>query len=171
MSTSYLTHQEATAILALATGSADQRRVAFAGLSEADKTACCGLATRDIDGCVWRGRVLDTAQTLMWPRYASPGDRAEMFAADAGPLPSGITAWSVAGLPHGLRESVAVQAGVHALRLTGGDYTAHLRELARRGVVSSAGGETIDLLHALSPWARLCDDAQGWMEQFRRCSA
>lgn len=165
----YLTAAEALALLAIHMTSTDTRRITFAAMSGADQLVCLVLASANFDAVAWRGRVVDMSQPMMWPRRANPGESQATFDADCGPLPSGIAAWSVAGLPYGFREGVAFQATLHAMRSAGLDYTGHASDLAARGV-TSANGEGIDGVIARDPWARLCADAQTWMASYRACA-
>ena len=73
----YLTHTETTELLATLVISVDPRRVAYEGLSEADRTVMCEQAAQDIDGCRWNGRREDDETagfTLDWTTDATTSD-------------------------------------------------------------------------------------------------
>ena len=167
----YLTHTETTELLATLVISVDPRRVAYEGLSEADRTVMCEQAAQDIDGCRWNGRREDDDQAHAFPRVYDGGGVVELRA-DPGPPPTvAASDWTTAGVPIEIRHAAALQAGKRALAALGQDRTALAREQAAAGITSQqAGGRgiSVDATIAGTGWAVLDPDAQKIAQPLRR---
>lgn len=163
--TGYITAADAEDLLAAFYGSSNPRRLAFEAASADDQAVFIARATREIDACLWIGRVVECDQTFMWPRLYSESNPVVIE-----PDPDEPDDAPVADLPRAVREACAVQAANIAQREAGTDPTGHLNDFAARGGISQGGGgmsETLDAEHARTPWARLCADAQALLAQYR----
>lgn len=162
--TAYLTHTEATALLALELVSTDPARVAWDALTEGDKGVMLRRATEDIDAISWIGVRADLDQQLAWPRVHRVTE--EAFDRD----PDATGSESVTRLPRDFRRAVAIQAAHLALQSAGLDATAIMDEATRRGVTGqSAGGVsyTLDMGRASNAWSRITDRAQRLLSRWR----
>lgn len=182
----YLTVAETTAIIELHLPSTDERRTAWEGLSDADKTVCARQASADIDACLWKGRVSEPdSQTAMWPRIWDHRGHVEqrstideidgtvILPGGEMDLPDGIDAWSVASIPAGIRVCAALQAAARAVRALGYDKTRQHLDAAHGGVTAKSGafGSVSFGARATSAWANLDRDAMAAAMEFARASA
>lgn len=179
----YLSTAEVTAILALKLASTDERRVAWLAAGD-DQAICIEQASSDIDACLWKGKVEDPdGQAAMWPRVwdvaRHPSSNSiitgqEMYILPGGEmdLPSGISSWTVASIPTGIRVAVAIQAAARALRARGYDMTAQHLAAAHAGITAkSSGSGSVSLGNrARSCWANLDRDALAAAMEFARVS-
>lgn len=181
----YLTVAETTAIIELHLPSTDERRTAWEALVEADQTICCRQAAADIDACIWKGRVEEPdSQSAMWPRIWDEAGHSEqrdvidtegttILPGGEMDLPDGITAWSVASIPAGIRVCAAIQAAARAMRALGYDKTRQHLDAAHGGVTAKSGafGSVSFGARATSCWANLDRDALAAAMEFARASA
>lgn len=168
LSRSYLTVAETSAILAEELPSTDERRTAFDAAGSADKAVCCRQATRDIDACAYRGRVADADQEQLFPRIDHLGF--DILPGGELDLPTGIAAWSRAGLPGAVRRAAAIQAARNAARALGFDRARAAADLAHAGVTSrsaAGAGTSVDAARATSAWANLDPDAARLLADLR----
>lgn len=177
MTTTYLSVTQTTDRIAALMLSTDQRRVAWASLSDPDKAVVAAQAQRDIDACKFRGARVEPDQGREWPRFVRDhrsayqmSDTLTMTNSYLDPDPAGDGDAQVEGLPLAVKDAFAFQAAHRAAVALGLDATAHIEAAAARGVISQASGgvsETIDARRAASPWSRLCADAQRVLDGLR----
>lgn len=185
----YLTIAEISAILGEQLPSTDERRTAWEGLADADKTVCARQASFDIDACLWKGRVSEPdSQSAMWPRIwdhrghvrstIDEIDGTVILPGGEMDLPQALidedqTEWSVASIPAGIRVATAFQAAARAVRALGYDKTRQHLDAAHTGVTAKAGafGSVSFGPRATSCWANLDRDAMTAAMEFARASA
>jgi hypothetical protein len=192
MITSYHTPAEITAILTAMVPSRDTVRAAWEAVPAEERAGLVLLAQQDLDACAWVGQRASASQIAAWPRRprvvrrnsdtdsAAWSTSAYRTPAEAGieiesPLPVGVEAWSVAGIPANLRLAHAIQCGHHAAVLMGADAGSQARlDDARRGIVSAAGGGqsySIDAARADRPRNQLHPKARALVAQWLAHSA
>lgn len=176
----YHTPAEITAILTAMVPSRDPVRAAWEAVPAEEQAGLVVLGQEDLDACAWKGERASADQAAAWPRVA---DRSGYCSTDfalggisvEATLPAGVEAWSVAGLPAGLRIAHAIQCGHHASVLMGADAGSQARlDDARRGIVSASGGGqsySIDAARADRPRMQLHPKARALVARWLAHSA
>lgn len=138
----YLNVQEADAIISEMLIEAHPIRQAWASLSAADKLACIGNASIDIDYVPWMGTKFQHDQPTAWPRK----DRSEELILPNGevqyPASLGSGEWSFASLPREIRVGVAIQAAARAADQLQIDQSLRVLGLASQGITGIGGAGT-----------------------------
>lgn len=143
-------HDEVAAVLARIATTGDELRRAFTDTTTADQDTLCCQTTADFNACFWDGEREDADQEHAFPRVGPPNsDALETEAA----IPAGatFTAWSVPGIPWGIRAAFAIQCA----------HRAH----QAKGLSDETGHSTTESFH---PWHVLHPRAATFAAPFRK---